>query len=79
MTVTDKIHKRVLVLPESLQFQVLDFVEFLLARGSSSLYLVNGQELDEIHWLNLSLTMAMRGMEDEDESTYTLADLKEAF
>ena len=34
---------------------------------------------DELGWTNFSLTMAMRGMEDEDTPTYTTADLKVVF
>ncbi len=79
MAMTDKIHQRVLILPEPLQAQVLDFVEFLLARGEINLQEDGIQDLDNLGWSNLSLTMAMRGMEDEDEPAYTIVDLKEAF
>jgi hypothetical protein len=34
---------------------------------------------DENTWPNLSLALAMRGMEDEDMPEYTLADVKEQF
>jgi hypothetical protein len=34
---------------------------------------------DENTWPNLSLALAMRGMEDEDMPEYTLADLRERF
>ncbi len=74
MTVIDKIHRRVLILPELRQAQVLDFIEFLLTKGNPDV-----QDIDTLEWSNLSLTMAMRGMEDEEEPAYTIADLKEAF
>jgi hypothetical protein len=34
---------------------------------------------DENTWPNLSLALAMRGMEDEDMPEYTIEDLKERF
>jgi hypothetical protein len=34
---------------------------------------------DENAWLSLSLTLAMRGMEDEEMPEYTITDLKERF
>jgi len=74
MTVIDQIHQRVLILPELRQAQVLDFVEFLLAKDEPDF-----QDPDNLEWSNLSLAMAMRGMEDEELSTYTVADLKETF
>jgi hypothetical protein len=77
MTVIDKIHQRVLILPKPLQTQVLDFVEFLLSKGETDLQ-DNIQDIDTLEWSNLSLTMAMRGMEDEEEP-YTIGDLKETF
>jgi len=36
-------------------------------------------DLENLEWSKLSLTMAMRGMEDEEEPVYTIADLKEPF
>jgi hypothetical protein len=74
MIVADKIHHRVLKLPEPLQAEVLDFVEFLLLKTEPDI-----SDGDELDWSNLSLALAMRGMEDEDEPTYTLEDLKELF
>lgn len=52
MTVIDKIHQRVRILPEPLQAEVLDFVEFLLSkkqlnckitRRTSTISILNGQ------------------------------------
>ena len=76
MTMIDQIQKRVLILPEPLQAQVLDFVEFLLLKNETD---YNLQDLDNLEWSNLSLTMALRGMEDEEDFGYTVADLKEIF
>ncbi|MFO7681843.1 MAG: hypothetical protein R6X34_17505 [Chloroflexota bacterium] len=76
MTMIDQIQKRVLILPEPLQAQVLDFVEFLLLKNETD---YNLQDLENLEWSNLSLTMALRGMENEENIDYTVADLKETF
>ena len=74
MIVAEQIHQRVLSLPESLQTEVLHFVEFLWSKIEDE-----ADEIDTVAWSNLSLTLAMRGMEDEDEPIYSLDDLKETF
>ncbi len=76
--VANKIHRQVLALPEPLQVEVLDFVEFLLSRLESET-LEETQATENRDWSKLSLAMAMRGMEDEDIPEYTIADLKESF
>lgn len=78
MTVADKVHQRVLILPEQLQAEVLNFVEFLLTKVERDLQ-ITLQDRENQEWFELSLTMAMRGMEDEEGPDYTLADLKERF
>ena len=53
---------------------VLDFVEYLL------LTIERGDTYrDTLVWSDLSLSLAMRGMEDEDAPDYSTADLKEVF
>ena len=74
MTITDKIQASVQKLPRVYQAEVLDFVEYLLAKTTRST-----QEQEESRWSDLSLTFAMRGMEDEDAPQYTKADLKVIF
>jgi hypothetical protein len=74
MVITEKIQQRVQVLPLSFQVQVLDFVEYLLTKSERET--VRQEEKD---WLNLSLSLAMRGMEDEHTPTYTIYDLKVVF
>jgi len=74
MVVAERIRVHVQKLPELLQAEVLDFVEFLLLKVERE-----STEQDEIGWTNFSLTMAMRGMEDEDTPTYTTADLRVVF
>jgi hypothetical protein len=74
MTITDKIQASVQKLPTAYQSEVLDFVEYLLAKTTRGT-----QEHEESLWNDLSLTFAMRGMEDEDAPQYTKADLKVIF
>ncbi|MBM3862018.1 MAG: DUF2281 domain-containing protein [Verrucomicrobia bacterium] len=68
MSVAEKIVEHVKVLPESVQTQVLEFVEFLEAKNLK----------DDADWSRLSLDSAMRGLEGES-SPYSEADLKEVF
>ncbi|MBI4178511.1 DUF2281 domain-containing protein [bacterium] len=74
MVIAEKIQQYVQRLPAALQAEVLDFVEYLLAK-------VEGNTLlqEERTWSDLSLTYAMRGMEEEDTPTYTVSDLKAIF
>jgi hypothetical protein len=74
MTITDKIQASVQQLPMAYQAEVLDFVEYLLAKTTQSTW-----EQEESLWRDLSLTFAMHGMEDEDVPRYTKADLKVIF
>ncbi|MCI0421759.1 MAG: DUF2281 domain-containing protein [Acidobacteria bacterium] len=74
MTITDKIQECVQKLPAAFQAEVLDFVEYLLAKTER-----DSRQHEEGLWSVLSLTFAMRGMEDEDSLHYTKADLKVIF
>jgi Protein of unknown function (DUF2281) len=74
MTITDKIHASVQQLPTAYQAEVLDFVEYLLAKTTRG-----AQEHEAGLWSDLSLTFAMRGLEDEDAAQYSKADLKVIF
>ena len=73
MTTAQAIVQQVAELPEEAQREVLDFVEFIKARAAGNL-----PREEETAWSALSLASAMKGMEDE-ESPYTLGDLKETF
>jgi hypothetical protein len=66
MSLEEKIIQHIRDLPEHKKAEVLDFVEYLRTKG------------EEKDWSELSLSSAMRGMEDEDTS-YSLEDLKESF
>jgi len=73
MTTVEQIAQHLQSLPEPVQREVLDFVEFLKSRSE----IPKGREEDAM-WAELSLGSAMRGMEDED-SPYMLTDIKESF
>jgi hypothetical protein len=73
MTVTEAIQQNIQKLPLSFQAEVLDFVEYLLAKADRE------SLREEEAWSGLSLTLAMRGMEDEAAPTYVPSDLKVVF
>jgi hypothetical protein len=73
MTTAQAIAQRLTSLPEDAQREVLDFVEFVESRRTGQT-----ETSEDAAWSALSLASAMRGMEDE-ESPYTLGDLKESF
>jgi hypothetical protein len=54
----------------SFQAEVLDFIEYLLAKAER-------QETND--WTALSLTLALQGMEDDAGPEYIVADLKVVF
>jgi len=70
MAITEKIQRYVQKLPSAFQVEVLDFVEYLLTKS---------ERREDQDWADLSLTLAMRGMEDENAPSYTSADLKVVF
>jgi len=69
MTLDEKIHQYVQKLPRSFQEELLDFVEYLVMKA---------EQQEQRDWMSLSLSSAMRDMEDESVS-YSLADLRERF
>jgi len=70
MPIAEKIHQHVQRLPTNVQAEVLDFIEYLLAKT---------ERQEEREWSDLSLTSAMRGMEEEETPLYTPADLRIIF
>jgi len=74
MAIAEKIHKYIEELPTPFQEEALDFIEYLLIKAKSK----SAQQEDK-SWSYLSLTSAMKGMEDEDTPLYTDADLKVIF
>lgn len=73
MTTTEAILQHLKSLPDSAQREVLDFVKYLESRREEL-----AQREEDVVWSDFSLASALRDMQDE-ETTYTLADLKESF
>ena len=74
MRVSERIYEAVKKLPEPLQAEVLDFVHTLASKTERQ-----GTPENELTSASLSLSLAMRGMEDEDTPSYSINDLREAF
>lgn len=70
MAIADQIQRHVQNMPSSIQAEVLDFVEYLLAR------IARREEQD---WSALSLSFALRDMEAESDPEYTMDDLRTVF
>ena len=69
MAVAEQINERVRVLPESIQAEVLDFVEFLSSKDQIA-------RKERTGWSDFSLLQAMRGMESETP-LYSIDDVTE--
>jgi hypothetical protein len=69
MTLDEKIHQYVQKLPRSLQEELLDYVEYLVMKA---------EQQEQQEWQSLSLSSAMRDLEDESVS-YHVSDLRESF
>jgi hypothetical protein len=74
MALSEKIQEHVEKLPASLQAEVLDFVEYLVAKAERDTARPGRKS-----WSDFSLSSAMRGMEEEDRSMYRETDLKVLF
>ena len=73
MTRLEQIVSHVKKMPDSLQNEVLDFVEYLEAKNLAKNKHMNNQE-----WSNFSLKHALSDMKDE-QVQYSEFDLKEKF
>jgi hypothetical protein len=69
MTLDEKIQYYAKKLPSSFQEELLDFVEYLLAKA---------EQEEKRQWSSLSLSSALRGMEEEPD-LYNISDLKVVF
>ncbi|HLO34355.1 MAG TPA: DUF2281 domain-containing protein [Anaerolineales bacterium] len=69
MTLDEKIHQYVQKLPRSFQEELLDFVEYLVMKA---------EQQEQQDWATLSLSSAMRDLEEETVS-YSLSDLRVTF
>jgi hypothetical protein len=71
MHVIEKIKKDVKKLPKKLQLEVLDYIQYLINKTDMS-----EQQSEKNEWTRFSLENAMRGMEDENSSLYSMDDVK---
>lgn len=69
MTLDEKIHQYAQKLPRSLQEELFYFIQYLLLKAEQ-------QEKQE--WASLSLSSAMRDMEDESV-LYSMSDIRVVF
>ncbi len=69
MTLDEKIQQYIQKLPRSFQEELLDFVEYLVMKA---------EQQEQKEWSSLSLSSAMRDMEEEQVS-YSLSDLRVTF
>ena len=69
MTLDEKIYKYVQKLPRSFQEELLDYAEYLVMKADQE---------EKRDWDAISLSSAMRGMEDETVS-YSVSDLWKSF
>ena len=69
MTLDEKIQRYAQKLPYSFQEELLDFVQYLLLKA---------EQQEKQDWTSLSLSSAMRDMEDEPV-LYSLSDLRVVF
>jgi hypothetical protein len=72
MSAKEQITDRLQKLPQPLQREVLDFIDFLAQR------VVQREDAsEEADWTKFSLAQAMNGLENEDSPEYSEVDLKE--
>ncbi len=69
MTLDEKIYQYIQKLPRSFQEELLDYAEYLLKKA---------EQQEKQDWSSLSLSSAMRGMENE-AVVYDLSDVRESF
>ena len=69
MTLDEKIHRYAQKLPYSFHEELFDFVQYLL---------VKAEQQEKQDWASLSLSSAMRDMEDE-LALYSISDIRVSF
>jgi len=69
MTLDEKIHRYAQKLPLSFQEELFDFVQYLLMKA---------EQQEKQDWTSLSLSSAMRNMEDEP-ALYSTSDIQVFF
>jgi len=74
MLLSERIQQYVQRLPTSLQTEVLNFAEYLADKTERETI-----RQEDKSWSSMSLSFAMRGIEDEETPTYTTSDLTVVF
>jgi hypothetical protein len=74
MPTVDKISEYLAKMPDPYQTEVLHFVEYLWQKMQDQ-----GQDKEDLSWQEFALASALRDMDEDDEVTYSLDDLKEIF
>ncbi|MCI0518781.1 MAG: hypothetical protein L0Z70_00810 [Chloroflexi bacterium] len=69
MTLDEKIHQYARKLPYSFQEELFEFIQYLLMKA---------EQQEKQDWASLSLSSAMRDMEDE-AALYSVSDIRVAF
>jgi hypothetical protein len=69
MTLDEKIHRYAQKLPYSFQEELFDFVQYLLMKA---------EQQEKQNWTSLSLSSAIRDMEDEP-ALYNISDIRVVF
>ena len=69
MTLDEKIYRYAQKLPHSFQEELFDFVQYLLMKA---------EQQEKQDWASLSLSSAMRDMEDEP-ALYSISDIRVVF
>lgn len=72
MTTAEQISRQLNQLPKPFQKEALDFIEFLTKKAKRE----NSRQ-EDLEWFNLSVTSAMRDLDDENDPIYGESDLKE--
>jgi hypothetical protein len=74
MPTVEKISEYISKMPNPYQVEVLHYVEYLWQKLQTQ-----GGDEEDILWQRYSLASALRDMDEADEVTYTIDDLKEKF
>lgn len=74
MSTVERIYEYLSKMPDPYQAEALHYVEYLWLKLQ-----IQGRNQEDIAWQEFSLASALRDMDDADEVTYTLDDLKETF
>jgi hypothetical protein len=74
MATVEKISEYLSHMPAPYQAEVLHYVEFLWSKLQKQ-----DRDRDDLLWQELSLASALRDMDETDEVTYNVDDLKEKF